>query len=110
VQKSSVRGRPACDLPLILLARLAVDRRFARRGLAHAVISEAFRISVRVADAVGGPCIITDAYPDWISWYANYVRGDSGRGGERATADVSRHEDRARGAAALNAPFNCQGK
>jgi hypothetical protein len=33
--KKYVRGLPAYDLPLILLARLAVDRRFAGRGLAR---------------------------------------------------------------------------
>ena len=44
------------DLPLILLARLAVDRRFAGRGLGHALISEALRISLRVADEVGCRC------------------------------------------------------
>src|SRR5713101_3693042 len=43
--KKYVRGLPPYDLPLILLARLAVDRRFAGRGLGHALISEALRIS-----------------------------------------------------------------
>lgn len=40
-----VCGLPPCDLPLILLARLAVDRRFAGRGLGHALISVAARMS-----------------------------------------------------------------
>jgi GNAT superfamily N-acetyltransferase len=70
--KRYVRGLPPYDLPLVLLARLAVDRRFAGRGLGHALISEAFRISLRVADEVGCRCIVTDAYRDRISWYAKY--------------------------------------
>jgi len=70
--KKYVRGLPPYDLPLILLARLAVDRRFAGRGLGHALISEAFRISLRVADEVGCRSIITDAYRDSIGWYARY--------------------------------------
>jgi GNAT superfamily N-acetyltransferase len=70
--KKYVRGLPPYDLPLILLARLAVDRRFAGRGLGHALISEAFRISLRVADEVGCRCIITDAYRDRVGWYAKY--------------------------------------
>lgn len=70
--KKYVRGLPPYDLPLILLARLAVDRRFAGRGLGHALISEAFRISLRVADEVGCRCIITDAYRDRIGWYTKY--------------------------------------
>src|SRR5712671_8242976 len=60
--KKHVRGLPLYDLPLILLARLAVDRRFAGRGLGHAMISEVFRISLRVADEVGCRCIILDPY------------------------------------------------
>jgi GNAT superfamily N-acetyltransferase len=61
-----VRGLPAYDLPLILLARLAVERRFAGRGIGHALISEAFHVSLRVANVVGCRCIVTDAYRDRI--------------------------------------------
>ena len=70
--KKYVRGLPPYDLPLILLARLAVDRRFAGRGLGHALISEALRISLRVADDVGCRCIVTDAYRERVNWYARY--------------------------------------
>lgn len=54
--KKYVRGLPPYDLPLILLARLAVDRRFSGKGLGHALISEAFKIALRVADALGLDC------------------------------------------------------
>jgi predicted N-acetyltransferase YhbS len=57
---------------LLLLARLAVDRRFAGRGLGHALISEAFRIALRLADQVGCRCVVTDAYRDRIGWYERY--------------------------------------
>jgi GNAT superfamily N-acetyltransferase len=70
--KKHVRGLPPYDLPLILLARLAVDRRFAGRGLGHALISEAFRMSLRAADTVGCRAIVTDAYRDRTGWYARY--------------------------------------
>ncbi len=69
IPQKHVRGLPPYDLPLILLARLAVDRRFARRGIGYALISEAFRISLRVANEIGCRCIITDAYPVRLSWY-----------------------------------------
>jgi hypothetical protein len=84
--KTYVRGLPPYDLPLILLARLAVDRRFAGRGLDHALISEALRISLRVANEVGCRCIITDAYRDRVS---------------RTTKDVSRRVDDPRSPSAL---------
>ena len=87
-----VRGLPPYDLPLILLARLAVDRRFAGRGLGHALISEAFRISLRVADEVGCRCIVTDAYRDRISWYARYgfvpIEGAAESGPQRMYLDL----------------------
>src|SRR6202162_3781101 len=70
--KKYVRGLPPYDLPLILVARLAVDRRFGGRGIGQALISEALRISLRVADEVGCRCIITDAYRNRASWYARY--------------------------------------
>jgi GNAT superfamily N-acetyltransferase len=70
--KKHVRGLPPYDLPLILLARMAVDRRFAGHGVGHTLISEAFRISLRVAEEVGCRSIVTDAYPERIEWYSRY--------------------------------------
>lgn len=90
--KKHVRGLPAYDLPLILLARLAVDRRFAGRGLGHALISEAFRICLRVAEEVGCRYIVTDAYRDRVGWYAQYgfvpVEGAAEDGPQRMFLDL----------------------
>jgi GNAT superfamily N-acetyltransferase len=90
--KKYVRGLPPYDLPLILLARLAVDRRFAGRGLGHALISEALRISLRVAEEVGCRSIITDVYRDRVSWYARYgfvpIEGGAPTGPQRMFLDV----------------------
>jgi predicted N-acetyltransferase YhbS len=55
-----------------LLARLAVDTRFAGKGLGDAFITEAFKITIRVADKVGCRCTITDAYRDRVGWNAKY--------------------------------------
>ncbi len=90
--KKYVRGLPPYDLPLILLARLAVDHRFSGRGLGHALISEALRISMRVSDEVGCRCIITDAYRDRVSWYSRYgfvpIEGAAESGPQRMFLDV----------------------
>ena len=90
--KKYVRGLPPYELPLILLARLAVDRRFAGKGLGHALISEAFRVALRVADDVGCRCIITDAYRDKIDWYARYgfvaLEGPAESGPQRMFLDI----------------------
>lgn len=87
-----VRGLPPYDLPLILLARLAVDRRFSGKGLGHALLSEALKITLRVADEVGCRCIITDAYPDKAGWYARYgfvpLEGKTATSPQRMYLDV----------------------
>ncbi len=90
--KKHVRGLPPYDLPLVLLARLAVDRRFSGKGLGHALISEAFKIALRVADDVGCRCIITDAYPDRAGWYARFgfiaLEGAPESGPQRMFLDI----------------------
>jgi GNAT superfamily N-acetyltransferase len=90
--KKLVRGLPPYDLPLLLLARLAVDQRFAGRGLGHALLSEAFRIALRVADEVGCRCIVTDAYRNKIAWNAKYgfipIEGGPGDRPQRMFLDI----------------------
>jgi GNAT superfamily N-acetyltransferase len=90
--KKYVRGLPPYDLPLILLARLAVDERFSGRGLGHALLSEALKITLRVADEVGCRCIITDAYPDKAQWYTRYgfvpLEGSPTTGPQKMFLDV----------------------
>ena len=90
--KKYVRGLPNYDLPLILLARLGVDLRFAGKGIGHALISEAFRISLRVSGEVGCRCVITDAYRDRMSWYARYgfipIEGAAAEGPHRMFLDM----------------------
>ena len=77
---------------LILLARLAVERRFAGRGVGHALISEALRISLRAADEVGCRCIVTDAYRERVGWYARYgfvpIEGAAASGPQRMFLDL----------------------
>jgi GNAT superfamily N-acetyltransferase len=90
--KKYVRGLPPYDLPLVLLARLAVDRRFTGKGLGHALISEAFRISLGAAAEIGCRCVITDAYRDRVSWYARYgfvpIEGPVEGGPQRMFLDI----------------------
>jgi len=70
--KKAVRGLPPYDLPMILLARLAVDRRFGGRGLGQALLSEALRIALAVSDQIGCRAVIVDAYPQAVDWYRRY--------------------------------------
>jgi hypothetical protein len=79
-------------LPLILLARPGLERRFSGKELGHALISEAFKNALRVADDVGCRCIITDAYRDQIDWYARYgfvaLEGAAESGPQRMFLDI----------------------
>jgi len=90
--KKLVRGLPAYDLPLILLARLAIDHRFEGRGLGGLLLTEAFKVSLIVAEQVGCRCIITEAYREKIGWYAKYgfipLEGDKDKPTQRMFLDV----------------------
>jgi GNAT superfamily N-acetyltransferase len=90
--KKNIRGLPPYDLPLILLARLAVDKRFAGKGLGHALISEALKITLHVAEEVGCRCVVTDAYRDKVAWYAHYgflpLEGETGSERQKMFLDV----------------------
>jgi GNAT superfamily N-acetyltransferase len=90
--KKYVRGLPPFELPLILLARLAVDHRFSGKGLGRALMSEVFKIALRVANDVGCRCIITDAYRDRVDWYARYgfvaLKGAAESGPQRMFLDI----------------------
>ena len=90
--KKYIRGLPPYDLPLILLARLAVDKRFAGKGLGHALIAEALKITLHVAEEVGCRCVVTDAYRDKAAWYARYgflpLEGDAGGDRQKMFLDV----------------------
>jgi GNAT superfamily N-acetyltransferase len=70
--KKYVRGLPAYDVPVILLARLAVDRRFGGRGMGRELLSAALRVSSSVSKEVGCRCVIVDAYPTAMPWYRRY--------------------------------------
>jgi predicted N-acetyltransferase YhbS len=79
-------------MAMTLLARLAMDRRFAGRGLGHALISEALRISLRSADNVGCRGIITDAYRDRVNRYSRNgfvpIEGAAETGPQRMFLDM----------------------
>ncbi len=70
--RRAVRGLPAYDLPMLLLARLAVDARYKGRGLGQALLAEALRIALRVSQNVGCRGVIVDAYPAAVAWYERY--------------------------------------
>lgn len=54
------RGVPD-PVPVILLARLAVDRRHQGQGLGRALVADAARRTLRAAEAIGGRALVVHA-------------------------------------------------
>lgn len=68
------------QLPVILLARLAVDQRFQRRGVGPQLLAHALKQALRIRAVVGCRGLIVDAYASALSWYQKYgfvALGDS---------------------------------
>ena len=47
------KGLPRYPIPMLLLARLAVDRRWQRKGIGGALVADAMRRTLQVADIAG---------------------------------------------------------
>lgn len=60
-------------IPVVLLARLAVDQRHQSRGLGAALLADAMRRTVEAADRVGIRAVVVDALDaDAASFYRRY--------------------------------------
>lgn len=55
------KGLGRYPVPVIVIGRLAVDRRFQRKGLGIGLIKDAFARSLQVSDLVGVVAILVDA-------------------------------------------------
>ncbi len=56
-----VRGLPSYPVGMVLLARLAVDRRFQRQGLGGLLLVEALRKAVAAGEAAAARLVVVDA-------------------------------------------------
>jgi GNAT superfamily N-acetyltransferase len=63
---------PYPEIPVILLARLAVDRRFQHRGIGELLLVHAVDRAVAVGRQVGCRGVVVDAYPKAVSWYEKF--------------------------------------
>jgi predicted N-acetyltransferase YhbS len=62
--KRYARGMPRHPIPTILIARLAVDRRYQRQRLGSRLLAEALRLAVTASDAAAARLIVVDAIDD----------------------------------------------
>jgi len=60
------------DLPVALLARLAVRKEFHDAGLGKALLADACRRVVELSKSTGCRFLIVDAYPSAEAWYRKF--------------------------------------
>lgn len=58
------RGMPRHPIPTILIARLAVDRRYQGQRLGSRLLAEALRLAVLASDAAAARLVVVDAIDD----------------------------------------------
>jgi GNAT superfamily N-acetyltransferase len=62
--KRYARGMPRRPLPTILIARLAVDRRYQDNRIGRRLLAEALRRAVQASDVVAARLVVVDAIDD----------------------------------------------
>jgi len=67
--KGQPAGRP---VPVIVLARLAVDREHQRRGLGRSLLQDALLRCDQVADSVGVRAVVAHALPEATGFYDHF--------------------------------------
>lgn len=68
-----MKGQARHDVPVMLLARLAVDVRHRKRGLGTALLKNALLRTLQAADIAGIRCMLVHAKDDQAkNWYANF--------------------------------------
>jgi GNAT superfamily N-acetyltransferase len=63
---------PAYPLPVLRLARLAVDERHQRQGIAHALLRAVFTLAKKMATDIGCVGVVVDAKPEAVGFYETF--------------------------------------
>jgi len=63
------RGMPPYPIPVLRIARLAVDRRYGGRGLGKALLRFCIELAERMCDELGCVGLLVDAKPEAVSYY-----------------------------------------
>ena len=66
------KGLPRYPLPILRLARLAVDRSAQSQGLGTQLLRFVLRLAARMADDYGCAGVVVDAKPEAVKFYAKY--------------------------------------
>jgi GNAT superfamily N-acetyltransferase len=63
------RKLPAYPIPILRIARLAVDARFQERGIGKLLLRAMFELALELQDRIGCAGVVTDAKPGAVSFY-----------------------------------------
>ena len=63
------KGLPACPVPVLGLARLAVDQAAQRQGVGAALLRTVLLLAHELSEDVGCAGVVVDAKPDAVSFY-----------------------------------------
>jgi len=69
--KSMQRRLPAYPLPVLRLARMAVDERFQGHGIGHLLLRAMLELALEMRDRVGCIGVVVDAKPDAVTFYSS---------------------------------------
>jgi len=69
--KNLRRRLPAYPLPILRLARLAVDERFQGHGIGRLLLRAMLELALEVRDRVGCIGVVVDAKPDAVTFYSS---------------------------------------
>ena len=70
--KTRKKKLPRYPLPVLRLARLAVDGSAHRRGVGNLLLRAVFQIAHEIAESVGCLGVVVDAKPDAVRFYERY--------------------------------------
>ena len=69
--KNLRRRLPAYPLPILRLARLAVDQRFQGHGIGKLLLRAMLELALEIRDQIGCVGVIVDAKPDAVAFYSS---------------------------------------
>lgn len=69
---ASQPGLPRYPIPVLRIARLAVDRRERGRGLGRALLRFCIELAERMQDELGCVGLVVDAKPEAVAFYSRY--------------------------------------
>jgi len=69
--KNLRRRLPAYPLPILRLARLAVDERYQGHGIGRLLLRATLELALEIRDRIGCIGVIVDAKPDSVSFYSS---------------------------------------